>query len=190
MPVNTNDINDKGGNKIAVIELDENYAIVENLSEGTNCLDLGHIASSEVELKANKEEYKSEDGVIRQTSYEYMANTSGILMEINKTAIDFLCFTVRDKMYLEYKYLGIRGGKHQEIFKVVKITPQMKVTAPGGAKSMPYESTAIVPMSSVMISADDIVAIRLAIAHVGIRTPGPVTIAANTEFVLVETGVN
>jgi hypothetical protein len=190
MPVNTNDINDKGGNKIAVVELDSDYAVVSNLVEGTNCLDLGHIVSSEVELRANKEEYKSEDGLIRQTSYEYISETSGILMEVNKLAVDFLCFTVRDKVYLEYKYMGIRGGKYQEIFKVVRVTPQMKVTTPGGAKSMPYDSTAIVPVNAVTISSGSITAIKAALTHTGIKTAGPVTIAVNQEFVMVETAVN
>jgi hypothetical protein len=189
MPVNTNDINDKGGNKIAIVEVGSDYHIVTNLLEGTNCLDLGHIASSESELKAGKEEYKSEDGVVRQTSYEYTANTTGVLMEVNKTIVDFLCFTVRGKTYIEYKYLGIRGGKHQEIFKLVKVTPQMKVASPGGTKSMPYESTAIAASSDISISGDNIAAINTALPHCKIKADRSIVILADTEFVMIETGV-
>ncbi len=189
MPVNTNDINDKGGNKIAIVEVDNDYNILENLSEGTNCLDLGHIASSESELKAGKEEYKSEDGVVRQTSYEYTANTTGVLMEINNIIINFLCFGVRGKTYIEYKYLGIRGGKHQEIFKLVKVTPQMKIASPGGTKSMPYESTAIAASSDVSISGDDIININTALPHCRIKADRSIVILADTEFVMIETEV-
>lgn len=189
MPVSITDINDKGGNKIAIVELDNDFVVVPALAEGTNCLDLGLLASSEIEMKANKEEFKSEDGVIRQTSYEYLADTTGILMEINKQVVDFLCYSVRNRIYLEYKYLGIRGGKYQEMFKIVKVTPQMKLATPGGAKSMPYESTAICPTNTVVISAENITAIKAALMHVGIKTPGPVVIGGNIEFTMMETDV-
>ena len=188
MSANIKNIKDKGGNKIAIVELDVNDSIPVNLVSGQNCLDLGHLANSELAIKTKKTLFKNEAGETVATDFDFEGNTSGILMETDKQKLDMLSIGVRNKRHLEYKYLGIKGGSHQEVFKIVEVTPQMKVSSPGGAKSMPYESTAIVMHSNYVISPLAISEIESALS-IDIKTPGPVTIPDGQEHVIIETEV-
>jgi hypothetical protein len=188
MPVNIREIKDKGGNKIAIIEVDDNYAVKTPVTEGVTAIDLGHISGSDFEQSAGKEEYRSEDGIVRASDYEYTIKTTGILMQRSKKIIDFLTLTVKDKFYLQYKYMGIVGGRHQEVFAVVRVTPQTKIATPGASKSFPYEATHIAPGGTITISAQDIADIKTELG-INVHTAGPVTIPANQEFVIVETDI-
>ena len=189
MSSNINNIKDKGGNKIAVAELDSSGQIVTNLTAGVNCLDAGHLANSDLSVKTKKTSHRNEAGEIAASDYEYEGITSGILMETDKQKLDYLSFGVRNKKHLEYKYLGIKNGSHQEVFKIVEITPQMKISAPGGAKSMPYESTAVFKNTDFVLSQNSISAIEAALS-IDIKTAGPVTIPKNSEHVIVESAVS
>jgi hypothetical protein len=189
MSANLGNIKDKGGNKIAVVELDENNQIPFGLTAGANCIDAGHIANSDLAIKTKKTIFKNEAGETVASDFDYEGITSGILMETNKQKLDFFAFTVRNKKHLEYKYLGFKGGNYQEVFKIVEITPQMKIAAPGGSKSMPYESTAIVIRDNFTISSGSIAQIERALG-IDIKTAGPVTIPGGTEHVIVETAVS
>ncbi|HWA06952.1 MAG TPA: hypothetical protein VG961_10430, partial [Ignavibacteria bacterium] len=80
----------------------------------------------------------------------------------------------------------IKGGKHQEVFKIADVTPQMHFKTPGGTKAMKYESVSIVQPQAVVISAGSITAIEAALG-VNIRAAGPVTIPAEQEHIIVET---
>jgi hypothetical protein len=179
MSSNLRNIGDKGGNKIAVFELDSNLQFPVELVSGVNCLDLGHIANSELALKTKKTVYKNEAGQVVASDFEHEGATTGTLMETDKLKLDFLTYTVRNKKYLEYKYLGIKGGNHQESFKIAEITPQMKISSPGGAKSMQYESTAVANGSDFVLDQQMIYAAELALG-INIRTSGPVTIMQGT----------
>ncbi len=188
MSANIKNIKDKGGNKIAIVELDQNGAIPGNLAAGQNCLDLGHIANSGLAINAKKTMFKNEAGETVAADFDFEGITSGILMETDKQKLDMLAIGVRNKRHLEYKYLGIKGGAHQEVFKIVEITPQMKVSTPGGAKSMPYESTAISLHDDFVISAFTLSSIENALG-IDIKSPGPVTIPEGLEQVIIETEV-
>lgn len=188
MSSNINNIKDKGGNKIAIAELDSSGQIVSSLSAGINCLDAGHLANSGLEVKTKKTLHKNEAGESVASDYEYEGITSGILMETDKQKLDYLTFGVRNKKHLEYKYLGIKNGSHQEVFKIVEITPQMKLSSPGSAKSMPYESTAAFKTADFVLSQNSISAIEAALS-IDIKTAGPVTIPKGSEHVIVETAV-
>jgi len=189
MSSNLGNIKDKGGNKIAVVELDSSSQIPSSLTAGTNCIDAGHIANSDLAIKTKKTIFKNEAGEAVAADFDYEGITSGILMETDKQKLDFFAFAVRNKKHLEYKFLGIKGGNYQEVFKVVEITPQMKIAAPGGAKSMPYESTAIVMRDNYTISSDAIRQIETALG-IDIKTAGPVIIPGGSEHVIVETAVS
>ncbi len=189
MSANLGNIKDKGGNKIAVVELDDNIQLPSTLTAGTNCIDAGHIANSDLAIKTKKTIFKNEAGETVAADFDYEGITSGILMETDKQKLDFFAFAVRNKKHLEYKYLGIKSGKYQEVFKIVEITPQMKLAAPGGTKSMPYESTAIVLRDNYTISTGAIGQIETALG-IDIKTAGPVTIPGGAEHVIVETTVS
>ncbi|MBM4158592.1 MAG: hypothetical protein FJ216_07420 [Ignavibacteria bacterium] len=181
-------ISDKGGNLIALVELDGDNKIPETLEDGVNCIILGHINESETDLKASKEIFKSEDGKPRATEYSYEGGSKATLMQRGKDILDFLCFSVRDKKFLEIKYLGIVDGKLHEKFSVVEVTPQMLIKTPGAAKSNPYESTIIVQRSAVEISSDDIDAINEELGEDTIKCTS-FSIPADQEHVLVETSL-
>ena len=193
MSKNASAILDKGGNQIINVILNPDNSFPETLTpyaNGTgNCIDLGHIKSSGAGTKADKQEFKSEDGVVRKTDYEYSGITSGVLMETNKDKLDWLAFEVRGKQVLEIKYQGIKSGKYQEVFRITNVTPQINVESPGGAGSLKYESTASVQSTDTAFTADNLSDIETALDII-IKAAGPVTIPANREHEIVETIVN
>ncbi len=181
-------LRDKGGNQLLIIELDGNLAIPGSIANGVNALNCGLIFESQVDIDANTEKFKAEDGRTYGQDEEYEGKTSGVLMETSKLITDYLAFGTRGKLHLEIKYEGIKGGKHQEVFKITDVTPQMHFKTPGGTKAMKYESVSIVQSQPVTFSAANITAIESALG-INIRTSGPVTIPAEQEHLIVETDV-
>lgn len=186
--MNINAISDKGGNRIILCGLDSSHNVITPPVHGVSALDAGYIFQSSFEQKAAKEQFKSEDGLVRAVDYSYETRTTAILMQRDKTLIDFLTNTVKGKLYLQYHYRGIAGAKFQEIFSVVKVTPQTKIDTPGAAKSFPYEAIHMALDSSFTISAGVISAIESAL-DVDIKTTGPVVIPPGRDFILAETDV-
>ena len=183
-----NTISDKGGNKIILCQVDEDLNIITPVVYGINSIDAGYIFQSSFEQKAAREQYKSEDGLVRAVDFSYDTRTTAILMQRSKALIDFLTKIVKGKLYVQYHYRGIAGAKHQEIFSVVKVTPQTKIDTPGAAKSFPYEATHIAVIDPVTISSSVISEIESAL-DVDIKTAGPVVIPGGAEFNIVETDV-
>ena len=109
-------------------------------------------------------------------------------METSKLITDYLSFGTRGKLHLEIKYEGIKGGNHQEIFKIADVTPQMNFKTPGGAKAMKYESVSIVQSQPVTFSSANLSAIESALG-INIHAVGLVTIPTEQEHVIVETGI-
>jgi len=187
--MNINAISDKGGNRIILCELNSSLNVITPPVHGTRALDAGYILQSSFEQKAAKEQFKSEDGLVRAVDFSFDTRTTAILMQRDKVLVDFLTQTVKGKLYLQYHYRGIAGAKHQEIFSVVKVTPQTKIDTPGAAKSFPYEATHMAMNVNVTISTETIAAIESAM-DVDIKTTGPVVIPSGKEFVIVETVVS
>jgi hypothetical protein len=183
-----NTISDKGGNKIVLCQVDNDLNIITPIVSGVNAIDAGFIFQSSFEQKASREQFKSEDGLVRAVDFSYDTRTTAILMQRDKPLIDFLTGTVKGKLYVQYHYRGIAGAKHQEIFSVVKVTPQTRIDTPGAVKSFPYEATHLAISGPVTISASHISQIESALG-VDIKTAGPVVIPEGAEFVLVETNV-
>ena len=143
-------ISDKNKNKNGIFilqEVSDTFAVKTpsawNGSSGTS-INLGQVNQSTVSQSTSKSTIKNEAGGDVYTDYEYSINSTGTLMERDKSKIVFLADFVKGKYYLEYKYLGIVDGKHSEMFKIAQITPQFDVTLPGGATSMKYERTKII----------------------------------------------
>ncbi len=181
---------DKGGNKLVIALLTAANAVLTSYTAGTNCLNLGSIADSEIKVDPSSEKFKAEDGSVVGSDETFEGMTSATLMETDKAKIDYLTFTVRDAAnHLEVKYQGKKNGFHQEIFKLADITPQMNLKAPGQSKSMKYESTSVVPTAATTFTLGDLAAIEAATGGT-IYAPGPVTIPAGQEFVIVETAVS
>ena len=171
-----------------IIELDENMQIPPSIVNGVNALNCGLIFESQVDIDTKSEKFKAEDGRTYGQDEEYEGKTSGILMETSKLIADYLAFGTRGKLHLEIKYEGIKGGKHQEIFKIADVTPQMHFKTPGGTKAMKYESVSAIQAEPVVISPANISAIEAALG-VNIRTIGPVTVPAEQEHAIIETGI-
>ena len=181
-------LRDKGGNLLVIIELDSSLAIPVSISNGVNALNCGLIFESQVDIETKTEKFKAEDGKTYGQDEEYEGKTSGVLMETSKLITDYIAFGTRGKLHLEIKYEGIKGGKHQEVFKIADITPQMHFKTPGGTKAMKYESVSIVQPLPVTFSSSNITAIESALG-INIKTTGPVTIPAEQEHVIVETDI-
>lgn len=181
-------LRDKGGNLLVIVELDSSNNIPETITSGVNALNCGLIFESQLDIDANVEKFKAEDGKTYGQDEEYEGKTSGVLMETSKLIADYIAFGTRNKIHLEIKYEGIKDGKHQEVFKIVDVTPQMHFKTPGGTKAMKYESTAIPQAAPAVFSAANLTAIETALG-ISIRTPGPVTLPAEQEHVIVETAV-
>lgn len=181
-------LRDKGGNQLAIVEIDSGGLIPGSIVNGVNALNCGLISESQLDIDANVEKFKAEDGKTYGQDAEFEGKTSVVLMETSKLIADYLAFGTRDKTHLEIKYEGIKDGKHQEVFKIVNVTPQMHFKTPGGTKAMKYESTAIPQQSPVTVSGSDLAAIESALG-VNIRTAGPITIPAGQEHVIIETAL-
>lgn len=181
-------LRDKGGNLLVIVELNDNLAIPVSIIKGVNSLNCGLIFESQVDIETKTEKFKAEDGRTYGQDEEYEGKTSGILMETSKLITDYLAFGTRGKLHLEIKYEGIKGGKHQEVFKLADVTPQMHFKTPGGTKAMKYESTSIIQSQPVTFSAANIAAIKSALG-VNIKTAGPITIPVEQEHVIVETEI-
>lgn len=181
-------LRDKGGNILGIAELDANNALSGTLTNGTNCLNCKLLADSEVNIDPTVEKFKAEDGKTYGQDEEYEGNTRGTLMETSKVIADYLAFGVRGKTHLEYKYEGTKDAKHQEVFKLVDVTPQMHFKTPGGTKAMKYESVALVQDAAVTFSTGAIAALAAALG-ITIRTTAAVVIPAGQEHLLVETAV-
>lgn len=177
---------DEGGNMIALVELDgTTYQPAGTLTKGTNCINLGHIAESETGSEVKIEEVKNEAKVTVKTTYEYAGKTTGTLMQRGKAIIDWMEQTVKGHIYLEIKYNGLVGGKHQEQFAIVEVPPQAMIKTPGGYNSMKYESRHLAPATAIAYDTSDMSAIETALGITIHATAA--TIPANAYRVIVET---
>lgn len=190
MSTNVGAIQNFGGNKIALLQATDAGALFTTaLTAGTNCYDAGHISSSTIGQQTTKTDYKSEDGKVRQADYEYTIMTTGVLMQTGKEGIDWFSNTVKNKFFFEYKYEGINDGKHQEVFKWGKVTPQFLKTTPGAVTSMPYEFEGLYPDSALTITSTTLTSLETALS-IAIAYTGDVTIPADQGFVVYETPVS
>lgn len=184
------EILDKGGNSLQIALLTSANAVLTSYTLGTNCLALDPIKNSTAKIDPSIEKFKAEDGKTYGSDETYEGNTEGIIMKTPKLIVDYLAFTVRDAAnHLEIKYQGIKYGKHQEIFKLADVIPQMNLTSPGQSSSMKYESTSVVPATATTFTAGDLTLIETATGK-AIYAPGPVVIPAGQEYVMVETAVS
>ncbi|MCC6865762.1 MAG: hypothetical protein IT280_06330 [Ignavibacteria bacterium] len=181
-------LRDKGGNQLVIIELEDDLSIPAVITNGVNALNCGLIFESQVAIDTKTEKFKAEDGRTYGQDEEYEGRTSGVLMESSKLIADYLSFGTRGKLHLEIKYEGIKAGKHQEVFKIADITPQMQFKTPGGTKAMKYESISAVQIQPVVISEANINLIKTSLG-LNIRALGPVTIPAGQEHVIAESDV-
>lgn len=186
MAYNPGAIVDDGGNLICLSEVSDSWAL-KTLTAGTNAINAGHISTSDFSQATNKTEYKNEQRKTVASSYEYSINTTGTLMQTDKATIDFFAESVKSKYFLQCKYMGIKDGKHQEIFTLGQVTPQVKITTPGASASMPYEHTGIYPTSTVTFNSTNLAAIETALSVTIYATGASIT--ASQGFVVKETAV-
>ncbi len=183
-------MSDKGGNLLAIFELDASNAILPSYTNGTNCLHCGLIDTSGVDIAAKVEKYEAEDGITYGQDETYEGTTNGILKETDKLKVDYLSFGVRDKIHLEYKYEGKKNGKHQEVFKIVDVTPQMSFKTKGGTKSMKYDSTAIPQKTAFVLTAGALSILAAGMPSGFAFKCSTFTLAVDREHVIVETAVS
>lgn len=181
-------IYDKGGNVLCLAELIQtSLAILTgSYTNGTNCLNAGQINKSDIELNTAKTDFENEAKQIVMSDFVYKGLLTGTLMETHKLIHDYVSWTCKDLGYrLAYKYCGVKKGKKQEMFMVGLVTPQAKISAPGGATSMPFQMTAMVQQAAITFTAGDITTLTAAWG-ITAYTTGSVSIPANQEYVLYE----
>lgn len=175
------------GNLIALTQLNPTtYAVITPVA-GTTSFHLGEIVTSAPQQTADKTELKNEKGKTIRSSYTFNLMTTGTLAQTNKALVDFLSKTVKGKVYLEYRYQGINNGNHQEIFKIVNVTPQHNFDSSNAGASMPYESTGIFPAATVTINSTVLTSIETALS-IAIQTTG-VSITSDDGEIIKETAV-
>lgn len=185
---------DKNSNKKGVLilqEVSDAYAIkTPSAWSGTTgtCIDLGEVAESDPNQKVSKTMIENEAGVNVYKEQKFEGGTTAVLMERDKTKIDFLADYVKGKYYLEYKYCGIVDGKHQEHFQIVQVDAQYSLKLPGGAKSMNYASDRLWPNTAIAITGTSLAAIETALS-ITIYCTG-VSITASKGYCLKETAVS
>ena len=81
-------LRDKGGNLLIIVELDSSNAIPPTITNGVNSLNCGLLAESQLDIDANVEKFKAEDGKTYGQHEEYEGKTSGVLMETSKLIAD------------------------------------------------------------------------------------------------------
>lgn len=182
-------LKDKGGNLVCIAELDSSNALSGTITDGTNGLNCGLIADSGVDIDANITKFKAEDGKSYGQDEELEGKIAGTVMETDKTKTDYLAFGVRGKdSFLAYKYEGIKNGKHQEIYAIVDVTPQMHFKTPGGTTANKLECVCVPPLTAVTFTAGAL-AIWFTAMNVTRRGTGSVVIPAGQELLIVETAV-
>lgn len=174
---------DKGGNVLINQILNTTNTITTVSASYT--FDLGMVGSSDVNQTTSVETFKSEDGEIQSTSYDYDRRTTAVLMQSDKDLVDYLGDTVKSKSILEIKYLGYRAGKHCWFFKVGNVTPQFSVKSPGGTASMNYEHVGIDVSSALTFTSTDLASISTLLSLSNFPTTA-VTISASKSFEYVE----
>ena len=152
---------DTGGNKLILAEctIANNTVTFATLAAGTTCVDVGSIASSDVDIAPNKTEKKSEDGEVQRSTFTFTRMTKGVLMQEDKYLLDFLGTTVRNKTHCEFKYLGYVNSLHQWYIKFVEVTPQHNIKRSAENSNLNYESTGVKIPASVTISATTLASI-------------------------------
>lgn len=179
------------GNLIALGEVNADTFALKTLTDQTNAIHLGHLSTSNAAQTPSKTDIPNEKGLNVVSTFDITKNTTGTLMQTDKAQIDFLAVKVKDKTMLEYKYLGVNNGKHQELFKVVNVTPQYAIDTANPGTSMPYESTAVYPDAAVTYNSTHLAAFETATGAV-IYTTGaviPLTGGTSDGYVLKETAV-
>lgn len=176
---------DKGGNKLILLQVDNNSFAAATPTAGTYLFDLGNISNSDVTQTTAKESYPAEDGDNVASSFTYTRMTTGVLMQSDKDLIDFLGDTVKGKKYLEVKYTGYVNAYHQWHFKIVEVTPQFSIKRPGGVTSMNYEATGVKLNSAVTISAALLASISSALTLSNFPTT-TVTLSVSKQYEVVE----
>src|SRR5574343_882834 len=109
------------------------------LDTGETAVDFGYVESSI--LNDETEEVTAFDESGAQVVAEEGNRTvkiTGLLMQTDKTTVDFFKETVRGKYYAVYHYDGVNDGNHQEYyFGICRIRPLIKVES--GVKRIPFE---------------------------------------------------
>lgn len=155
-------------------------------STGTS-IDMGEISESEPGLQTDVTEFKNEAGVSVNSEFQYKLNTTATLMERDKIKVDFLGHWVKNRYFLQYKYMGIVDGKNQEYFTLGKVTPQFNLKLPGGASALKYDFKGIFPSSTITFTGTQLAAIETALT-ITIYCTG-VSITATKGYDLKETTV-
>lgn len=166
MSVQPQYISNLGGNKVVQFLFDDttNTLVTASLVSGTNFMDLGEIADSKVAVTPSEEVFKSEDGVVKQTSTTFDGKITVTNMQRSKELADWKLYTTRGNMkYITYKYDGYRNGKRIEIFGLTRNANSLDWTTPGGANSDKMEATYIAPSAAVALTTTQLAAMRTAI---------------------------
>lgn len=119
------------------------------LDTGETHVNFGYVKSAELvdeteeltDFDESGEQIISEEG-------NRTVKVTGLLMQTDKSTIDFFKETVRDKYYAIYHYDGENDGKYQEyLFGICKIRPMIRVAS--DTKRIPFEFTVLRNESAV-----------------------------------------
>jgi len=178
-------INPLGGNLMWATKLDNTFTLVTPV-DGTTGIDFGELESESNDIIASSTDSVNTQGQVTYTAVTFKGNVDATLQERDKKKQDFLAYTMRTGIWLVCHNAGLVNGKMQETFMIVKPLPGKSVKAQGADKSLQFKGVKQKNQAAITISGANLTAIAAAYG-ITISAPGPVTIPAGQEDVLIET---
>ena len=103
--------------------------------------DFGYVQSSTLtDTTEILEDFDESGALVVSEEGNRTVKITGLLMQSDKSTIDFFNDTVRGKYYMVYHYDGVNNGNHQEyVFGICRINPKIELAS--GTKRIPFEIT-------------------------------------------------
>lgn len=165
------------------------FATLTAYTADTNCLLFGDMRTETEGMNTNITEHQNVAGDTVAIDKTYSDDTSLTLYSRRKGLVDYLSKTVKVTPYhLEYQYLGINEGFHQELFKIVNVPAGRRFTAQ--AYDMPYTSRGVTLKTALTITTTALSLISTALSTTFKMSPATaITIPADASYHLQETAV-
>lgn len=173
------------GGEIVLVECDNTTYAPLAPSAGTTAADIKDIALSDVQHVANKTEKKNEKQEVRKVTNNYSISTTGMIMQGDKGTLDYFASYVKNRTFWQFKKTGPVDDLDQWHVSIGQITPQVKISRGQGDTNTPYEHIAIIPQTSVTITATFLATLIAALSLTDFPNTA-ITVPVNDGYCIVE----
>jgi len=173
------------GGEIVLVECDNTTYAPLTPSAGTTAADIKDIALSDVQHIANKTEKKNEKQEVRKVTNNYSISTTGMIMQGDKGTLDYFASYVKNRTFWQFKKTGPVDDLDQWHVSIGQVTPQVKISRGQGDTNTPYEHIAIIPQTSVTMTATFLAALIAALSLTDFPNTA-ITIPVNDGYYIAE----